>query len=267
MRLIRPPLALAVLAIALTAAAIAPPANAQIVPPGGWYIDLDSVRVDDPLSAQGDNVAMAVVAFRTRFGIAGSAFTDVWVQTPFRRVCTGARAGTTCTIPDSMGAVHFGSVNRPSLAEIAANQPDGPNTPEVVGTIQYFTYVDQIDDLTSRLALDGLEYWIGIFAGIAFPYRLTSSDSIAFFFVQLLEVVEDIAVLPGALPPYVTGMVGVAPELRDDVNLGILARHPTTLLRAGAAVLERRDLAFTHSNHSVSYVSRETVHFKPMIRP
>ena len=267
MRLIRPPLALAVLAIALATATISPVAHAQVAPPGGWYIDVDSVRVDDPLGAQGDNVGMAVVAFRTRLGPGGAQLTEVWLHRPFQVVCAGARAGTVCPIPDDFGAVHFGSVNRPSLAGIAATGPNGRNTPEIVGTIQYLTYSENLENLNYHLPLDDLRLVLHLTAAAVPTERLTSGVAIGSAAVEMLRYVEAVASIGGStLPPFVTAMVGVGPELRDQVNLGILARHPTTLLQTSAAVLDPRAITYTHGDQNVRYTTSETVHVK-LIRP
>ena len=258
MRLLRLPLALAVLATALAAATITP-ARAQIGPPGGWYIDVDSVLVEDALAAEGDDIAIAVVGFRTRLG-GGAQYTDVWLQRPFQRVCTDARAGTRCPVPDEIGAVRFGTVYRPSLADIAAS---GHNGPEIVGTVQYLTDDQHYENLTQHLPLAELRYVLTYGSAAVATDRLTSGVAIGVTAVDLLRHVETVANGSYTLPAFITATVGVASDLRDTVNLGILARQPTTLLQTAAAALEYRQITATHGDQNLRYVTNETVHLKP----
>jgi hypothetical protein len=121
----------AVVAGSTAPAGATPRAQTALSP--GWYIDSDNLHVynadEDGIFSDGDEPEVAVVAFRTKLGVAGS--TQAWKVSNWNEICTHADAGDNCTIPDSQGRAFFGNVSTPTLAQIGAGV-----APELVGTIQ-----------------------------------------------------------------------------------------------------------------------------------
>lgn len=239
----------AVLGGAPPEAAAAPRRPAQT--PTGWYIDADQLSVNAPMSDTSDTPAIAVVAFRTRPGVPGS--TRVWAASTFRQVCSGARAGTSCTIPDHIGRIHFGGVAMPTMDEIRAGA-----RPEIIGTVhlvsdvrlnpnghmdeELFAQTARFHDTLVRLSED--------LPATSF----SSADQVAATATDLIDRLwsEGNIYVGLAAPEKLTAMVGVSRSLHDPVNLSLLRRFSPSpdaasgITSVAAAALHPRSVIFRH---------------------
>jgi hypothetical protein len=162
----RPTAALVVLATAVTTATVLAgvvpaPAGARAAAPAAprvtdWVIDADTLHVRNAdedscyiptpfgcaAESDGDEPIVAVIAFRTRVGMAGT--TRAWRLAEASELCTGARQGRTCQIADSAGRAVFHDVN---ITDINSH-------PELIGTLQVVFENDAtpLREMNSRLA-------------------------------------------------------------------------------------------------------------------
>jgi len=230
----RIPVAAALLTLALVVLPASAPVPASAAPASTWVIDVNSVYAGQPFPGWGAAPELATVHFRTTLGVPNS--TQVWVAQPYRRVCTGLRAGATCTVPDDLGLASFGNVAQPTLADIRAGA-----RPELFGTVQWVTDASAHgDDAHLRLSLlrTGLQFGEQLtFEALSSGFEIGDR---AGWVLQLFQIGVRGAL--GAWMPWparVTAMVAVDPSLADDVNLGLLANRDHLFATAVAAVADR----------------------------
>ena len=249
--------------------------------PGGWYIDVDSLLVSTPLSCggdpwyfAGDTVSMAVLGFRTKLGGPGS--TSVWVHSRFRPVCRRARAGTTCAVPDDIGSVHFGSVDRPSLDD--ARSCGGAEV-EIVGTVQYLAIPSDVPtaELDTRLAAaaSGLRTELVRRSERLSPVDLCSGPAIGHRAVDVLADLGDAMRFLPVVAPRITAIVGVDASLRDEVAEAVVGGRDRLRWTAAAAIGPRTLTFSTTISYrptwpertlSAEYLTNARVHHLP-VRP
>jgi hypothetical protein len=223
-------LAAVVLAFALVV--VPAPTPAVAAPTSTWVIDVNALTVGMPFPSSGAAPSMATVVFWTTLGVPNT--TGVWLSKPFQQVCVGAGAGTTCPVGDGVGRSSFGSVQRPTLAELRAGA-----RPQVFGTIQWVT------DASAPLSNDALPLsWIrtGLeFAGTLTDAAFASGFEIGSTVAWILELVQAglFGIGGGPRPARVTAMVAVDTALEEQVNLGLLSHRDDLFATAAAAVSDR----------------------------
>jgi hypothetical protein len=125
-------LAVMLMGVRPTVASATPSAPTASGPPGTWLIDADRLTTsniqEDGFFSDGDEPYVAVIGFRSTFGVPNSSTAQYLGD--LRELSDGADDGDVLGISDAEGRADFPSVSRISLEDISNGA-----SPEVIGTV------------------------------------------------------------------------------------------------------------------------------------